>query len=57
MYRVYSEIKNEFQFPEIKTEEYKQAWALLLKKVGKKNAEKYKLTVNYLHLNRSRGFY
>ena len=45
MYRVYSEIKNEFQFPEIKTEEYKQAWALLLKKVGKKNAEKYKLTI------------
>jgi hypothetical protein len=45
MYRVYSEIKNEFQFPEIKTQEYKEAWALLLRKVGRKNAEKYKLTI------------
>jgi hypothetical protein len=45
MYRVYSEIKNEFQFSERKTQEYKEAWALLLRKVGRKNAEKYKLTI------------
>ena len=48
MYGVWSNIKNEFQFPQMNNEAKNKVWYQLIRKVGKLNIRKYGLEVKEL---------